>query len=72
MLKEVCVKLTALDRRVRDNIVGILDDLEVNALGGKVVLNKIEDFRVRGNRRADLKGVLFCAACENRKRKDKG
>ena len=47
-LVEVRIQVTAVQRNVRLMVVGVLDDLQVNAsFSSQVVLNKVQDFGVR-------------------------
>ncbi len=54
MLKEVGVQLAVAQGQVGLHVVGELDDLQVDAHFGKERLDKLQDFRMRDGRGADL------------------
>ena len=57
-LVEVSVKLAVVEGRIGLDVVGVLDDLELDArIRGQVVVHVVQDLRVRRGGRADLQGV---------------
>ena len=58
VLEEVGVDALFFDLDVGLDVVGVLDDLDLDArIRGQVVVNVVQDLRVRRGGRADLQGV---------------
>ncbi len=57
VLERVRLHLAVRERRVRHHVIRELDDLDVEALGGRDGLHDLEDLRVRPRRDADADGL---------------
>ena len=73
MLEEVRVDLPGLDRVVRRDVVGELDDLEGDAFFGEIGRDEVEDRGVRlGGRPDGEHGVVLLLASDEGGKRDRG